>query len=43
MGEAQAIQPALLALFNAASLKSLDNTLEGGAVNVLNLLNYEVF
>ena len=43
MGEAQAIKPALLALSNAASLKSLNNIFEGGAVKVLNLLNFEVF
>ena len=43
MGEAQAIKPALLALSNAASLKSLNTIFEGGAVKVLNLLNFEVF
>ena len=42
-GEAQAIKPALLALSNAASLKSLNTIFEGGAVKVLNLLNFEVF
>ena len=42
-GEAQAMQPALLALSNAANLKSLNNILEVGAVNVLNLLNFEFF
>ena len=40
MGEAQAIKLALLALSNAASLKSLDNILEGGVAKVLNLLNF---
>ena len=43
MGEAQAMKPALLALSNATSLKSLNNIFEGGAVKVLNLLNFEVF
>ena len=43
MGEAQDIKPTLLALCNAASPKSLNNILEGGAVKVLNLLNFEVF
>ena len=38
MGEAQAIKPALLALSNAANLKSLNNIFEGGAMKVLNLL-----
>ena len=41
--EAQAMKPALLALSNAANLKSLNHILEGNAVNFLNLLNYEVF
>ena len=43
--EAQATKLALLALSNAANLKSLTLTdiLEGNAMNFLNLLNYEVF
>ena len=43
MGEAQAIKPALVALSNTSSLKSLNNIFKGGAVKVLNLLNFEVF
>ena len=38
MGEAQDINPTLLALSNATSPKSLNNILEGGAMKVLNLL-----
>ena len=43
MGEAQDIKPTLLALSIAASLKSQNNILEGSAMNVLSLLNFEVF
>ena len=43
--EVQAMKLALLALSNAANLKSLtlNHILEGNVVNFLNLLNYEVF